>query len=54
MQPHQILDGGGYVFFRERHQPIVVAAQAEFAVELIPAHLGQVIALGAEERVFQQ
>ena len=53
VQPDEVLDGGDDVVLGQRALP-QLDVEAELPVELVPAHLGQVVALGVEVQVLQQ
>ena len=54
VQAHQVFQGGGDVFFSQGAQTIVIAAQAQLAVDLVTTNACQVITLRVKEGVIQQ
>ena len=54
VEANQVLEGDSDVFFGEGHETVVVAAQTQLAIDLVAAHLCEVVALCAEEGVVQQ
>ena len=54
VQAHQVLQGGGNIFLGQHHGAIMVAAKTQFAVDLVAANLGKVVALRPEEAAIQQ